>query len=77
MAEETERKQGKPWTNKAVFRTYEEAFALALEINEMSALSEKKVRAKIKRRSTGAFVVKVRAVEPEPVKHKKSKAKKK
>ena len=77
MTEEIERKQGKPWTNKAVFRTYEEAFALALEINEMSALSEKKIRAKIKRRHNGTFVVKIRAMEMEPVKNEKRKSNKK
>ena len=64
MAEEI-KKQGKPWTNKAVFRTYEEAFALAQEINLMSASSEKKVATKIKRRGNDTFVVKVRLVEDE------------
>jgi len=75
--EQTKKPQGKPWTNKAVCRTYEEAFSLVQEINEMSASSEKKVDAKIKRRANDTFVVKVRTMEAEPTKHKKSKVKKK
>ncbi len=68
MTEETKRKQGKPWTNKAVFKTYEEAFVLVQEINEMSAISEKKVRAKIKRRANDKFVVKVRLIKDDKAK---------
>ena len=51
--EKEKKPQGKPWTNKAIFKSYEEAFVLAQEINEMSALSENKIRAKIKRASFG------------------------
>ena len=65
MTETTKPKQGKPWTNKAIFRTYEEAFTLVQEINMMSASSEKKVATKIKRRGDNTFVVKVRLIEDE------------
>ncbi len=75
--EKEKKPQGKPWTNKAIFKSYEEAFVLAQEINEMSALSEKKIRAKIKRRHNGTFVVKIRAMEMEPVKNEKRKSNKK
>tara|TARA_Y100000296_G_C5051522_1_gene195088 strand:+ start:435 stop:653 length:219 start_codon:yes stop_codon:yes gene_type:complete len=68
LTEETKRKQGKPWTNEAVFKTYEEAFVLVQEINEMSAISEKKVRAKIKRRANDKFVVKVRLIKDDKAK---------
>ena len=68
MAEEI-KKQGKPWTNKAVCDTYEEAFYLVQQINEMSAQSkDKKVETKIKRRANDKFVVKVRLIKNDKAK---------
>ena len=65
--EETEtKKQGKPWKNQAICDTYEEAFYLVQQINEMSARSQdKKVQTKIKRRANNKFVVKVRLIKNE------------
>ena len=68
MTEETQ-KQGKPWTNKAICDTYEEAFYLVQQINEMSAQSkDKKVETKIKRRANDKFVVKVRLIKDDKAK---------
>lgn len=68
MAEEI-KKQGKPWTNKAVCNTYEEAFHLVQQINEMSAQSkDKKVETKIKRNANDKFVVKVRLIKDDKAK---------
>ena len=63
------KKQGKPWTNKAVCDSYEEAFHLVQQINEMSARSvDKKVETKIKRRANDKFVVKVRLIKDDKTK---------
>jgi len=65
MSEEIkEHKQGKPWKIESVCDSYDEAFHLVQQINEMSARSEnKKLETKIKRRANGKFVIKVRVLK--------------
>ena len=67
MSEEIkEHKQGKPWKIESVCETYDEAFHLVQQINEMSVRSKnKKLETKIKRRANGKFVVKVRLLKDE------------
>ena len=67
MSEEVkEHKQGKPWEIESVCDTYDEAFHLVQQINEMSVRSKnKKLETKIKRRANGKFVVKVRLLKDE------------
>tara|TARA_R100001594_G_scaffold125258_1_gene162231 strand:+ start:277 stop:561 length:285 start_codon:yes stop_codon:yes gene_type:complete len=67
MSEEVkEHKQGKPWKIESVCDTYDEAFHLVQQINEMSARSKnKKLETKIKRRANGKFAVKVRLLKDE------------
>ena len=63
MSEEVkEHKQGKPWKIESVCDTYDEAFHLVQQINEISARSKNK---KLERRANGKFAVKVRLLKDE------------
>jgi len=63
---ETDNKQGKPWTKKGIYDTYDHAFFEAQKLyEEYSQNKNKKIQTKIKRGPPNRYTLKIRVLKRE------------
>ena len=66
MSKKPNNKQGKPWTKKGVYDTYDRAFFAAQKLyEEYSENKNKKIQTKIKCDSSNKYILKIRVIKHE------------